>query len=90
MSARFVLGLALVVLLGLLLTPVLIPMVLTAGNDHDDNLGGVPINSAVPGCSMYCTEAPVSVPMPAPDAPVCPMFCDEGSVSLPMPAPEVK
>ncbi|MFF5031330.1 hypothetical protein [Nocardia salmonicida] len=91
MSPRFAFGLALVVLLGLLLTPVLIPMVLTSGNnDGDDNLGGVPVNTGVPGCSMYCTEAPVSVPMSSPDAPVCPMFCDEGSVSLPLSAPEVK
>lgn len=90
MSARFALGLALVVLLGLFLAPVLIPMVLTSGSDGDDNLGGVPAVSGRPGCSMYCTEAPVSIPMPAPEVPVCPMFCDEGPVSLPLPAPEVK
>lgn len=77
MSARFALGLALVALLGLFLTPVLIPMILASGNDHDDNLGGVPITSGVPGCSMYCAEAPVSIPMPAPEASGCSMFCDE-------------
>ncbi|MEV0682697.1 hypothetical protein AB0I35_02420 [Nocardia sp. NPDC050378] len=79
-----------VVLLGLLSTPVVVPMIL-AGEESGDGPNVVSsVNPLVLGCSMFCDDGPAVMPLPGPEVPACVAFCDDGPVSLPMTSSGVK
>ncbi|TDP32332.1 hypothetical protein [Nocardia ignorata] len=79
-----------VALLGLLSTPVVVPMLLAGEEPGDAPTVVSSVNPLVPGCSMFCDDGPAAMPLPGPEAPGCVAFCNDGPVSLPMTSSGVK
>ncbi|MGW5455011.1 hypothetical protein [Nocardia sp. NPDC003979] len=79
-----------VALLGLLSTPVVVPMLLGGEESGDGPSVVSSVNPLVPGCSMFCEDGPASMPLPGPEVPGCVAFCDDGPVSLPLNSSGVK